>query len=130
MLRFLRSLVGSKGSSKSSTKPLTRSQPGSSPEQDVGSPKMGHQGGRGRKEARPRVLSAVPSNRRQDAFGPGTGDTGSQTPTSKGALKLRTQGVEVTSVPTRGSWEVLEHLPEKKGEEEEPAGEVSGASDR
>ncbi|XP_076772680.1 gametogenetin-binding protein 1-like isoform X2 [Arvicanthis niloticus] len=145
MLRFFRSLVRSKGSSKSSNKTLTGSQPSSSPEQDVGSPKTGCQGGRGRKEARPRVLStassngrreprpkvvsSAPSNPRHDAFGLGTGDTGSQTSTSKDVLKLRTPGVEVTSVPTRGTWEVLEHLPEKKGEEEEPAGEVSGASD-
>ncbi|EDL96873.1 gametogenetin-binding protein 1 [Rattus norvegicus] len=147
MLRFLRSLVGSKGSSKSSNRPLNRSQPSSSPEQDVVSPTMGHQGGCGRKETRPRVLSATssngkreprprvlsaaPSNQRlRDASGLGTGDTGSQTLTSKDVLKLRAQGVEVTSVPTRGTWEVLEHLPEKKGEEGEPAGEVSGASDR
>ncbi|XP_028632882.1 gametogenetin-binding protein 1-like [Grammomys surdaster] len=146
MLRFFRSLVGSKGSSKSSNKTLTRSQPSSSLEQDVGSPKMGRQGGRGRKETRPRalstassngrresrpkVLSAAPSNPRHDAFGLGTGDTESQTLNSKDVLKLRTQGVEVTSVPTRGTWEVLEHLPEKKGEEEEPAGEVSGPSNR
>lgn len=146
MLRFLRNLVGSKGSSKSSNKTLTKSQPSSSLEQDVGSPKTGRQGGRGKKETRPRVLStassngkreprpkvpsAAPSNPRQDAFGLGTGDTGSQIPASKDVLKLRTQGVEVTSVPTRGTWEVLEPLPDKKGEEEEPAGEVSGASNR
>jgi hypothetical protein len=107
---------------------------------------MGHQGGRGRKEPRakvhsaassngkreppPRVLSAAPSNPRHDAFELGTGDSGSQTLTSKDVPKLRAQGVEVTSVPLRGTWEVLEQLPEKKGEEEEPVGEVSGASDR
>uniref|UniRef100_A0A8C6GEY3 Gametogenetin-binding protein 1 n=1 Tax=Mus spicilegus TaxID=10103 RepID=A0A8C6GEY3_MUSSI len=146
MLRFLRNLVGSKGSSKSTNKPLTRSQPSSSWEQDVVSPMMGHQGGRGRKEPRakvhsaassngkreplPRVLSAAPSNLRHDAFGLGTGDSGSQTLTSKDVQKLRAQGVEVTSVPLRGTWEVLEQLSEKKGEEEEPIGEVSGASDR
>nr|AAN10253.1 gametogenetin protein 1 binding protein [Mus musculus] len=146
MLRFLRNLVGSKGGSKSTNKPLTRSQPSSSWEQDVVSPMMGHQGGRGRKEPRakvhsaassngkreppPRVLSAAPSNPRHDAFELGTGDSGSQTLTSKDVPKLRAQGVEVTSVPLRGTWEVLEQLPEKKGEEEEPVGEVSGASDR
>ncbi|GAB1300769.1 Gametogenetin-binding protein 1 [Apodemus speciosus] len=162
MLRFLRSLVGSKGGSKSTNKPLTRSQPSSSREQDVVSPKTGRQGGRGRKEPRPRVnsaasshtrreprprvnsaassnarreprprvLSAAPSNPRRDAFELSTGDTGSQTLTSKDALKPWAQGVEVTSVPTRGTWEVLEYLPEKRGEEEEPAGAVPGASDR
>lgn len=146
MLRFLRSLVGSKGGSKSTNKPLTRSQPSSSREQDVVSPKMGRQGGRGRKEPRPRVnsaapsnakkeprprvLSAAPSNPRHDAFELSTGDTGSQTLTSKDALQPWAQGVEVTSVPTQGTWEVLEYLPEKRGEEEEPAGALPGASDR
>lgn len=146
MLHFLGSLVGRKGSSKSANKHLTRSQPSSSQEQDVlGSPGMDHQGGHGRKEPQarvhsaasssgkrepqPRVLSAASSNPRHDAFGQGTGDSGSQTLTSNDVLKLRVQEVEGTSVPTRGAWEVLEYLPEKK-EEEEPAGEVSGASDR
>lgn len=145
MLCFFRNLVGSKNSSKSANKPLTRSQPSSSQEQNVASPRMGHQGGCGRKEPRakirsaassdgereppPRVLSAAPSNPRHDAFGLGTGDSGSQTLTSKDVQKLRAQGIEVTSVPLRGTWEVLEQLPEKKGEEE-PVGEVFGASDR
>lgn len=143
MLCFFRNLVGSKSSSKSANKPLTRSQPSSSWEQDVVSPRMDHQGGHGRKEPRakvhsaassngereppPRVLSAAPSNPRHDGLG--TGDSGSQTLTSKDVQKLRAQGVEVTSAPLRGTWEVLEQLPEKKGEEE-PVGEVSGASDR
>ncbi|XP_031203829.1 gametogenetin-binding protein 1-like isoform X2 [Mastomys coucha] len=83
----------------------------------------------GKREPQPRVFSAASSNPRLNAFGQGTGDSGSQTLTSKDVPKLRAQGVEGTSVPTRGAWEVLEYLPEKK-EEEEPAGEVSGASDR
>lgn len=78
----------------------------------------------------PRVLSVAPSNvPPHDAFGLGTGDTGSQTLTSKDALKLWAQCVEVTSVPTREITEVLGHLSEKK-EEKETAGEASGASDR
>lgn len=77
----------------------------------------------------PRVLSVAPSNvPPHDAFGLGTGDMGSQTLTSKDTLKLRAQGVEVTSVPTREIVEVLGYLSEKKGEEKETAGEASGAS--
>ncbi|XP_036024310.1 gametogenetin-binding protein 1-like [Onychomys torridus] len=131
LLRFLRSLVGRKGGSKKSQ---TKSLPNPSQEQDVVSPRMGRQGGRGRREPRlhamvPRVLSAVPSNPPlQDALGLGTGDMGSQTLTSKDTLKLKAQGVEVTSVPTREIREVLGHQSEKKGEEEEPAGEAPGAS--
>lgn len=77
----------------------------------------------------PRVLSVAPSNvPPHDAFGLGTGDMGSQTLTSKDTLKLRAQGVKVTSVPTREITEVLGHLSEKKGEEKETAEEASGAS--
>ncbi|XP_051009452.1 LOW QUALITY PROTEIN: gametogenetin-binding protein 1-like [Acomys russatus] len=131
MLRFLRSLVGSKGSSKSSSRPLTRSRPSPSKEQDVVSPRMGRHGSHGKRETRlramvPKVPSAAPSNLPlHDAFGLGTGDMGSQTLIPKDVLKLRAQGVEVTSVPK----EVLGHLSEKK-EREEQAGEASGASDR
>ncbi|OBS58109.1 hypothetical protein A6R68_10769 [Neotoma lepida] len=131
VLRFLRSLVGRK---RGSNKSLTKSQPSPSQEQDVVSPRMGCQGGRGRREPRlhamvPRVLSAAPSNPPlHDAFGLGTGDMGSQTLTSKDTLKLKAQGVEVTSVPTGKIREVMGHLSEKKGEEEELAGEASGSS--
>ncbi|XP_059138408.1 gametogenetin-binding protein 1-like isoform X1 [Peromyscus eremicus] len=131
LLRFLRSLVRRKGSSNKS---LTKSLPSPSQEQDGVSPRMGRQGGRGRREPRlhamvPGVLSAAPSNLPlQDALGLGTGDMGSQTLTSKDTLKLKAQGVEVTSVPTREIREVLGHQSEKKEEEEEPAGEASGAS--
>lgn len=77
----------------------------------------------------PRALPAAPSNLPlQDALGLGTGDMGSQTLTSKDTLKLKAQGVEVTSVPTGEIREVLGHQSEKKGEEEEPAAEASGAS--
>lgn len=137
VLRFLRSLVGSKGSSKGPNTPLTRSRPNPPQEQDAASPKVDQQENHGRGEpqpraAAPRVLSAAPPNPPlRDAFGLGTGDTGSQTSTSKGAPKLRFQGIEVTSVPSRGAEEVLGHLSEKKKRQgEEPAGEASGASDR
>ncbi|ERE92004.1 gametogenetin-binding protein 1 isoform X2 [Cricetulus griseus] len=131
MMRFLRNLVGSKGVSNKS---WTRSRPSPSQEQDGVFPRMGRKGGRGRREPQlqavvPKVLSAGPSNLLpHDACGLGTGDTGSQTLTSKDALKLRSQGAEVSSVPTRETKEVLGHLSEKKGKEEEPAGEASGAS--
>ncbi|XP_051043145.1 gametogenetin-binding protein 1 isoform X2 [Phodopus roborovskii] len=135
VLRFLRNLVGSKGGSNKS---LTRSWPSPSQEQDGVSPRMGRKGGRGRREPQlqatvPKVLSAAPSNLPlHDAFGLGTGDMGSQTLNSKDALKLRAQGVEVSSVPTRKTREVLGHLSEKKGKEEESAGAsgASGDSDR
>ncbi|KAL1771900.1 gametoproteintin-binding protein 1 [Sigmodon hispidus] len=131
VLRFLRSLVGRKASSNKS---LAKSQPGPSQQQDVVPSRMGRQGGRGRREPQlhamvPRVFSAAPSTLPlHDPFGLGTGDMGSQTLTSKDTLKLKAQGVEATSVSTREIREVLGHLPEKKGEEEEPAGEASGAS--
>ncbi|KAK7796980.1 hypothetical protein U0070_012929 [Myodes glareolus] len=131
VLRFLRSLVGSKGSSNKS---LARSGPSPSQEQEVVSPRIGYRGGRWRRRPRlhavvPRVLSVAPSNvPPHDAFGLGTGDMGSQTLTSKDTLKLGAQGVEVTSVPTREITKVLGHLSEKKGEEKETAEEASGAS--
>ncbi|XP_021485601.1 gametogenetin-binding protein 1-like [Meriones unguiculatus] len=137
VLRFLRSLVGSKGSSKGPNTPLTRSRPNPPPEQDAASPRVDHGEDHGRGEpqlhtAAPRILSAAPPNPPlQDAFGLGTGDTGSQTSTCKRAPKLRFHGTEVTSVPSRGAEEVLGHLSEKKKRHgEEPAGEASGASDR
>ncbi|CAO2608865.1 Gametogenetin-binding protein 1 [Lemmus lemmus] len=133
VLRFLRSLVGSK---RNSNKSLARNRPSPSQEQEVVSPEIGRRVGRWRKGSRlraavPKVLSVAPSNvPPHDACGLGTGDIESQTLTSKDTLKLRAQGVEVTSVPTREITEVLEHLSEKKGEEKETAGEASGASDR
>ncbi|XP_040588096.1 gametogenetin-binding protein 1 isoform X2 [Mesocricetus auratus] len=134
VFRFLRNLVGSKSVSNKS---LTRSRrPSPTQEQDGVPPRVGRKGGRGRREpqlkaAVPKVLSAAPSNLPpHDAFGLGTGDMGSQTLTSKDALKLRAQGVEASSVPARETTEALGHLSEKKGKEEEPAGAASGASDR
>ncbi|KAL6082380.1 hypothetical protein STEG23_021535 [Scotinomys teguina] len=129
VLHFLRRLVGRKGGSNKS---LTKNLPSSSQEQDAVSPRMGRQGGHGRREPRlhavvPRVPSAAPSNLLlHDAFGLGTGDMGSQTLTSKDTLKLKAQGVEVTSVSMGEIREVLEHQSEKKGEEEGSAGEASG----
>uniref|UniRef100_A0A8C6Q968 Gametogenetin binding protein 1 n=1 Tax=Nannospalax galili TaxID=1026970 RepID=A0A8C6Q968_NANGA len=137
MFHFLRSLVGGKSSSKRSDKALAWSRPSSSQEHDAVSPRMVRRGGRRRREPQlctmvPTVFSVASSNLWvHDALGLGVRDIGCQTLTPNEALKLRAQGREVvTSVPTRGSREVLGHLfkKEKKEEEEERAGEASGAS--
>ncbi|XP_039097683.1 gametogenetin-binding protein 1-like isoform X2 [Hyaena hyaena] len=131
MFRFFRSLVGSKGSPKSSDKALIGSRACSSREQDATPLMMSRQGGVGRKEPRP---STTPSYTlsvalpRQDPLGLGMGDTGAQTSTPVEVLRVGAQGVEVKPVLPRGSQEVLGSLPEKeeREEEEESAGEASG----
>ncbi|XP_047413086.1 gametogenetin-binding protein 1-like [Sciurus carolinensis] len=142
VFRFFRSLVGSKGSPKSSDKALARGQLCLLQEQDTTSLKTGLQGGSGWREpgplaSLPCTLSvAVPRGSshllRHEAFGLGMGDMGTQTTNPKGILRLTAQGVEVKSFLPRGSLEVPGNLSEKdenRNKEAESAGEASGNSE-
>ncbi|XP_028023477.1 gametogenetin-binding protein 1-like [Balaenoptera acutorostrata] len=135
MFRFFRSLVGSKGSPKSSDKPLLGGQSCPFREQDATPLMTDRQGGAGRKESRPpatlpyTLSVALPQ---PDPLGLGLGDTGAQTPTAVEVLRVLAQGVEVKPVLPRGSQEVLgnlSELEEREEEEEEAAGDT-GTSDR
>ncbi|XP_061052371.1 gametogenetin-binding protein 1-like [Eubalaena glacialis] len=135
MFRFFRSLVGSKGSPKSSDKPLLGGQSCPFREQDATPLMTDRQGGAGRKESRPpatlpyTLSVALPQ---PDPSGLGLGDTGAQTPTTVEILRVLAQGVEVKPVLPRGSQEVLgnlSELEEREEEEEEAAGDT-GTSDR
>uniref|UniRef100_A0A671FNM2 Gametogenetin-binding protein 1 n=1 Tax=Rhinolophus ferrumequinum TaxID=59479 RepID=A0A671FNM2_RHIFE len=134
MFRFFRSLVGSKGSPKSSDKALLGDRACPSQEQDAIPLMMDHQEGVERKEPRPSATGpntlsvALPPN---DPSGLGMGDMGAQIPTPMEVLKVVAQGVEMKSFGPRSSQEVSE----KEGEEEqkEAAGKASGdtgSSDR
>ncbi|XP_032705006.1 gametogenetin-binding protein 1-like isoform X3 [Lontra canadensis] len=130
MFLFFRSLVGSRGSPKSSDKALMRSRPCASQEQSTTSLMRNRQGGAGRKEPRqpatlPYMLSvALP---RHGPLGLGMGDTGAQTPTPKEVLRVAVQGGEVKPILSRGSQEVLGNVSKKeKREEKEAVGEASG----
>ncbi|KAB0396947.1 hypothetical protein E2I00_010653, partial [Balaenoptera physalus] len=134
MFRFFRSLVGSKGSPKSSDKPLLGGQSCPFREQDATPLMTDRQGGAGRKESRPpatlpyTLSVALPQ---PDPSGLGLGDTGAQTPTAVEVLRVLAQGVEVKPVLPRGSQEVLgnlSELEEREEEEEEAAGDT-GTSD-
>lgn len=130
MFLFFRSLVGSRGSPKSSDKALMRSRPCPSQEQSTTPLMRNRQGGAGRKEPRqpatlPYMLSvALPQH---DPLGLGMGDTGAQTPTPKEVLRVAAQGGEVKPILSRGSQEVLGNVSkkEKREEKEEAVGEVS-----
>ncbi|XP_004424317.1 PREDICTED: gametogenetin-binding protein 1-like [Ceratotherium simum simum] len=137
MLRFFRSLRGSKSSPKSSDKALSRRRACPSQEHDAIPLMTDHHRGVGRKEPRPPAIVPCILSVAMPRHGPsGLGDTGTQTPTPREVLRVMAQGVEVKSVLPRGSQEVLDDLSEKEGskeEEEEAAGEASrdtGTSDR
>ncbi|XP_027458956.1 gametogenetin-binding protein 1-like isoform X2 [Zalophus californianus] len=125
MFRFFRSLVGSRGSPKSSDKARLRRRACSSQQQDATPLMMNRQGGAGKKEPRlpttlPYTLSvALPQH---DPSGLGMGDVGAQTPTPMEVLRVGAQGGEVKPILSRGSQEVLGSPSEK----EEAVGEASG----
>lgn len=127
MFRFFRSLVGSKGSPKSSDKALLGDRACPSQEQDAVPLMMDHQEGLGRKEPRPPATGpntfsvALPPN---DPSGLGMGDMGGQTPTPVEVLKVVAQGVEMKSFGPRSSQEVSEK--EREEEEKEAARKASG----
>ncbi|XP_047590156.1 gametogenetin-binding protein 1-like isoform X1 [Lutra lutra] len=130
MFLFFRSLVGSRGSPKSSDKALMWSRPCPSQEQSTTPLMRNRQGGAGRKEPRqpatlPYMLSvALPQH---DPLGLGMGDTGAQNPTPKEVLRVAAQGGEVKPILSRGSQEVLGNVSKKeKREEKEAVGEASG----
>ncbi|XP_024622114.1 LOW QUALITY PROTEIN: gametogenetin-binding protein 1-like [Neophocaena asiaeorientalis asiaeorientalis] len=133
MFRFFRSLVGSKGSPKSSDKALLGGQSCPFPEQNATPLMTDHQGGAGRESRPPATLPytlsvALPQ---PDPSGLGLGDTGPQTPTP---VEVLAQGVEVKPVLPTGSQEVLGNLSELEEREEnreqtEAAGDT-GTSDR
>ncbi|TEA42304.1 hypothetical protein DBR06_SOUSAS1810071, partial [Sousa chinensis] len=134
MFRFFRSLVGSKGSPKSSDKALLGGQSCPFREQNATPLMTDHQGGAGRESRPPATLPytfsvALPQS---DPSGLGLGNTGPQTPTPVEVLRVLAQGVEVKPVLPRGSQEVLGNLSELEEREEEQtevAG-VTGTSDR
>lgn len=118
MFRFFRSLVGSKGSPKSSDKALLGGQSCPFPEQNATPLMTDHQGGAGRESRPPATLPytlsvALPQ---PDPSGLGLGDTGPQTPTP---VEVLAQGVEVKPVLPTGSQEVLGNLSELEEREEE-----------
>uniref|UniRef100_H0XDK4 Gametogenetin-binding protein 1 n=1 Tax=Otolemur garnettii TaxID=30611 RepID=H0XDK4_OTOGA len=136
MVRFFRSLVGSKGSLKSCDKAVARGQAHPLHDQDALSLMISHQAGVGRREwgppagqpwalsvAMPRGSTHLP---RHHSSGHGRGDMGVSTPSSKEVLKVMAQGAEVKPVLPTESQKELGNLSEKKEEEEEPAGEASG----
>lgn len=131
MFRFFRSLVGSKGSLKSSDKGLMGSQACPSQEQDATPLMINCQGGVGRKELRPpTTLSytlsvALPQH---NSLGLGMGDTGAQIPTPMEVLRVGAQGREVKPILSRGSQKMLGSPSEKKEREkkEKAVGEASG----
>ncbi|XP_046957734.1 gametogenetin-binding protein 1-like isoform X2 [Lynx rufus] len=131
MFRFFRSLVGNKGSPKSSDKTPIGSRTCSLREQAATPLVMNRHGGVGRKEPKPSttlpyMLSvALP---RQDPLGLGMGDTGAQTPTPTEVLRVGAQDVEVKPVLPRRSQEVLGNLSGKEETEEEKEEEVGEAS--
>ncbi|VFV18070.1 gametogenetin-binding protein [Lynx pardinus] len=131
MFRFFRSLVGNKGSPKSSDKTPIGSRTCSLREQAATPLVMNRHGGVGRKEPKPSttlpyMLSvALP---RQDPLGLGMGHTGAQTPTPTEVLRVGAQGVEVKPVLPRRSQEVLGNLSGKEETEEEKDEEVGEAS--
>ncbi|XP_067609425.1 gametogenetin-binding protein 1-like isoform X3 [Pseudorca crassidens] len=134
MFRFFRSLVGSKGSPKSSDKALLGGQSCPFREQNATPLMTDHQGGAGRESRSPATLPytfsvALPQ---PDPSGLGLGDTGPQTPTPVEVLRVLAQGVEVKPVLPRGSQEVLgnlSELEEREEEQTEAAGDT-GTSDR
>lgn len=131
MFRFFRSLMGSRGSPKSSDNALMRSRACPSQEQDATRLMTNRQGRVGRKELRlpttlPYTLSvALP---RHDPKGLGMGDPGAQTPTPMEVLRVGAQGGEVKPILPRGSQEVLGNWSEKeeREEKEEAVREASG----
>ncbi|XP_057555904.1 gametogenetin-binding protein 1-like [Hippopotamus amphibius kiboko] len=132
MFRFFRSLVGSKGSPKSSGKALLGGRSCPLREQDAIPLMTDCQGGAGREGSRPpatlpyTLSVALP---RPSLSGLGTGDTGAQTPTPVEVLRVVAQSVEVKPVLPRGRQEVLgnlSELEEREEEEEEAAGQASG----
>ncbi|TKC49541.1 hypothetical protein EI555_016473, partial [Monodon monoceros] len=121
MFRFFRSLVGSKGSPKSSDKALLGGQSCPFQEQNATPLMTDHQGGAGRESRPPATLPytlsvALPQ---PDPSGLGLGDTGPQTPTPVEVLRVLAQGVEVKPVLPTGSQEVLGNLSELEEREEE-----------
>lgn len=120
MFRFFRSLVGSKGSLKSSDKGLMGSQACPSQEQDATPLMINCQEGVGRKELRPpTTLSytlsvALPQH---NSLGLGMGDTGAQIPTPVEVLRVGAQGGEVKPILSRGSQKMLGSPSEKKERE-------------
>ncbi|KAF3831416.1 hypothetical protein GH733_000228 [Mirounga leonina] len=111
MFHFFHSLVGSRGSPKSSDKARMRRWACPSQEQDATPLMMNRQGGVGRKEPRlpttlPYTLSvALP---RHDPSGLGMGDTGAQTPMPMKVLRVGAQDGEVKPMLSRGSQAVGE----------------------
>lgn len=100
MLCLFHSLVGSKGSPKSSDKALLGGRALPLPEQDAIPLITDHQGGAGRKESRPSAvlpytLSVALSQ--PDPSRLGMGDAGPQTPTPMEVLRVVAQGAEVKS---------------------------------
>ncbi|XP_016074189.1 PREDICTED: gametogenetin-binding protein 1-like [Miniopterus natalensis] len=130
MFSFFRSLVGSKGSPKSSDKALLGDEECLSKEQDAVSLMTDRQGGVGGKEPRlptkvHHTLSvALPQH---DPSGRGPGDMGAQTTLPMEVLSVMAPGVEVNWVLPRRSQEGLGNLLEK-GErvEKETAEEAFG----
>uniref|UniRef100_G1L3G2 Gametogenetin-binding protein 1 n=2 Tax=Ailuropoda melanoleuca TaxID=9646 RepID=G1L3G2_AILME len=130
MFRFFRSLVGSRGSPKSSDNALMRSQVCPSQEQDATPLMRNRQGKVERKEPRlpttvPYALSvALPPH---GPSGLGMGDPGAQTPTPMEVLRVGAQGGEVKPILLRGSQEVLGNWSEKeeREEKEDAVGEAS-----
>uniref|UniRef100_A0A8C9CAM8 Gametogenetin-binding protein 1 n=1 Tax=Phocoena sinus TaxID=42100 RepID=A0A8C9CAM8_PHOSS len=118
MFRFFRSLVGSKGSPKSSDKALLGGQSCPFREQNATPLMTDHQGGAGRESRPPATLPYTLSVALPQPYpsGLGLGDTGPQTPTP---VEVLAQGVEVKPVLPTGSQEVLGNLSELEEREEE-----------
>ncbi|KAM7136191.1 gametogenetin-binding protein 1-like isoform 2-T2 [Molossus nigricans] len=123
MVRFFRSLVGSKGSPGSSDKALLGGRQCLSREPEAVSLMTDRQGAVRKEPRRPaKVHHTSGTPPQHDPPGLGMEDVGAHTATTMEVLSIMAPGVELKWVRPRGSQEVLGDLSE---EEEEAAGEAS-----